>query len=142
MMYNQINGLPTKDTWLNMSIAHKRGMQQEVPFQVIGTKSNMGINSNENVPKVVEAPPGPLIEVYHHPTLNLSIPIEGTLINPYLYCKCKGKNPQEFMVFCESGEDHCVNGGWLHPECTRDLAAMSKQEIDAIEIWYCDDCCI
>jgi hypothetical protein len=44
------------------------------------------------------------------------------------------------MVCCESGEDNCNNGGWLHPECTRDLKHLTQEQIDAIEVWYCEDC--
>lgn len=41
---------------------------------------------------------------------------------------------------CESGEINCVNGGWLHPECTKDLKDLTQEQIDAIEVWYCEDC--
>jgi len=44
------------------------------------------------------------------------------------------------MVCCETGDDDCPNGGWLHPECTKDLKDLSHEEIDAIEVWYCEDC--
>lgn len=44
------------------------------------------------------------------------------------------------MVCCEAGEEKCVNGGWLHPECTNDLKHLTQEEIDAIEVWYCEDC--
>jgi hypothetical protein len=33
-----------------------------------------------------------------------------------------------------------VNGGWLHPQCTTDLSNKSKEEVDLIEEWYCEDC--
>lgn len=36
--------------------------------------------------------------------------------------------------------ENCINGGWLHPECTKDLKAMSQAEIDKLEKWYCEDC--
>ena len=44
------------------------------------------------------------------------------------------------MVACETGEDDCVNGGWVHPQCTKDLCHYSLEEIDKIDIWYCEDC--
>lgn len=44
------------------------------------------------------------------------------------------------MVACETGEDDCTNGGWVHPQCTNDLCHYSREEIDKIEIWYCEDC--
>ena len=50
--------------------------------------------------------------------------------NPNIYCKCKGYIQHEFMVACESGEDNCVNGGWLHPQCTNDLCNLTQEEID------------
>lgn len=34
----------------------------------------------------------------------------------------------------------CVNGGWMHPQCTRDLCHLSRDEIDEIDRWYCEDC--
>ena len=40
---------------------------------------------------------------------------------------------------CES-EDDCINGGWLHPECTTDLFKMSQEQIDKLDKWYCEDC--
>ena len=42
---------------------------------------------------------------------------------------------------CES-EDNCINGGWLHPECTTDLFKMSQEQIDKLDKWYCEDCVI
>ena len=44
------------------------------------------------------------------------------------------------MVACETGEEECVNGGWVHPQCTKDLCHYSREEIDKIDIWYCEDC--
>jgi len=44
------------------------------------------------------------------------------------------------MVACESGEDFCVNGGWMHPQCTSDLCNLTQEQIDDIEVWYCEDC--
>ena len=43
---------------------------------------------------------------------------DGTVLNNSLYCMCKGKIQSEFMVYCETGEDKCPNGGWVHPQCT------------------------
>ena len=40
---------------------------------------------------------------------------------------------------CEN-EDDCINGGWLHPECTSDLVKMSQEQIDKLDKWYCEDC--
>ena len=40
---------------------------------------------------------------------------------------------------CES-ENDCINGGWLHPECTRDLVKMTQDEIMKLDKWYCEDC--
>ena len=37
------------------------------------------------------------------------------VINISLYCMCKGSIQSEFMVACETGEDLCPNGGWVHP---------------------------
>jgi len=41
------------------------------------------------------------------------------------------------MVACEMGEDECVNGGWVHPQCTKDICNLSMEEIDKIEVWFC-----
>ena len=38
------------------------------------------------------------------------------------------------------GDDECVNGGWVHPQCTEELKHKSKEELDAIEEWYCEEC--
>jgi len=40
---------------------------------------------------------------------------------------------------CEN-EDACPNGGWLHPECTRDLFKMTQEDILKLDKWYCEDC--
>mmetsp|Transcript_12803 Transcript_12803/g.19823 ORF Transcript_12803/g.19823 Transcript_12803/m.19823 type:complete len:205 (+) Transcript_12803:4177-4791(+) len=75
--------------------------------------------------------------------LNYNAPIvmltNGSQLNTGLYCICKGRVSSDFMVACESNDD-CPNGGWLHPQCTRDLKHMSQTQIDEIELWYCDDC--
>ena len=57
------------------------------------------------------------------------------------FCKCKGKYQSQTgcFVMCES-EDDCINGGWLHPECTTDLFKMSQEQIDKLDKWYCEDC--
>jgi ribosomal protein L37AE/L43A len=38
------------------------------------------------------------------------------------------------------GDEKCVNGGWIHPQCTQDIFNLTKEEIDKIEVWYCQDC--
>ena len=57
------------------------------------------------------------------------------------FCKCKGdfNSLTGYFVMCEN-ETACPNGGWLHPECTRDLKQMSQEEIGKIDKWYCEDC--
>lgn len=57
------------------------------------------------------------------------------------FCKCKGEYQSltGYFVMCES-EDDCINGGWLHPECTRDLFRMTQEEIMKLDKWYCEDC--
>lgn len=45
----------------------------------------------------------------------------------------------ELFVKCD-GEQECPNGSWLHPQCTSDLCDKTKEELDAIEEWYCEDC--
>lgn len=40
---------------------------------------------------------------------------------------------------CEA-EENCLNGGWLHPECTSDLRHMTQEEILKLDKWYCEDC--
>jgi len=74
--------------------------------------------------------PGAIFEITHNnpdSQKQMYFPNNAVLINPNLYCKCQGRIQQEFMVACESGEDNCVNGGWLHPQCTKDLCALTPQ---------------
>ena len=59
--------------------------------------------------------------------------------NPAVYCRCKGSIVSELFVKCD-GDQECPNGSWLHPQCTSDLRDKSKEELDAIEEWYCEDC--
>lgn len=49
------------------------------------------------------------------------------VFNPKAYCRCKGAILSDIMVACESGEEACINGGWLHPQCTRDLREFTKE---------------
>jgi hypothetical protein len=65
---------------------------------------------------------------------------DGGLLNTGLYCMCKGRIQSDFMVACEMGEDECINGGWVHPQCTKDICNLTMDEIDKIEVWYCEDC--
>ena len=53
------------------------------------------------------------------------------------FCKCRGEYQSltGYFVMCES-EDDCINGGWLHPECTRDLFQMTQEEIMKLDKWY------
>ena len=55
------------------------------------------------------------------------------------YCMCKGKLKSGYYVACEADED-CPNGGWLHPECTNDLRALTQEHIDSLDKWYCESC--
>lgn len=55
------------------------------------------------------------------------------------YCICKGKVKSGYFVACEADED-CPNGGWLHPECTKDLSALTQEAIDQLDQWYCETC--
>ena len=63
----------------------------------------------------------------------------GQVENPAVYCRCKGAIISELFVKCD-GEQECPNGSWVHPQCTSDLRNKSKEELDAIEQWYCEDC--
>ena len=58
-----------------------------------------------------------------------------------LFCRCRGafKSVTGYFVACES-DAACANGGWLHPECTSDLRHLTKEQIDTIVTWYCQDC--
>ena len=126
MMMNQINGHPTSDQMLNIF--------QKMPpdaFQnglVLGnknllTKSLFGITQEGS--NVIS----PIIPLKDGGTLNTS-----------LYCTCKGAIISDLMVACETGEDHCVNGGWVHPQCSKILKNLSDSQIDGIDIFYCEDC--
>ena len=61
--------------------------------------------------------------------------------NIELFCVCRGEFQSQtgYFVMCEN-EDKCKNGGWLHPECTRDLCNMTQDEIMLLDKWYCQDC--
>ncbi len=59
--------------------------------------------------------------------------------NPSVYCRCKGDVVSELFVKCD-GDQECPNGSWLHPQCTTDLRSKSKEELDKMEEWYCEDC--
>ena len=59
--------------------------------------------------------------------------------NPAVYCRCKGAVVSELFVKCD-GDQECPNGSWLHPQCTSDLRDKSKEELDTMEEWYCEDC--
>lgn len=43
------------------------------------------------------------------------------------------------MVKCD-GDEECSNGGWVHPQCTTDLKDKSKEDLDNLQEWYCEDC--
>ena len=60
-----------------------------------------------------------------------------------LFCKCRGEFQSQtgYFVMCEA-EDDCVNGGWLHPECTSDLFHLTQDEIMNLDKWYCEDCLV
>ena len=45
----------------------------------------------------------------------------------------------ELFVKCD-GDQECPNGSWLHPQCTTDLRDRSKEELDVMDEWYCEDC--
>lgn len=57
------------------------------------------------------------------------------------FCKCKGEyqSATGYFVMCEE-EENCINGGWLHPECTHDLNHLTQEEIMKIDKWFCEDC--
>ena len=59
--------------------------------------------------------------------------------NPAVYCRCKGGVVSELFVKCD-GDQECPNGSWLHPQCTTDLRSKTKEELDNMEEWYCEDC--
>lgn len=44
------------------------------------------------------------------------------------------------MVACETGEENCVNGGWVHPQCSNVLRNLTDNQIDEIDIFFCEDC--
>ena len=90
---------------------------------------------------------------------------EAAVSDVELFCKCKGEYLFFFIIFCRilkifstlyighskyqsltgyfvmcEAENECVNGGWLHPECTRDLYHLTQEEIMKLDKWYCEDC--
>ena len=72
-------------------------------------------------------PPHNQISLFSAPIVPLK---DGGLLNTGLYCHCKGRIQSDFMVACETGEDECPNGGWVHPQCTKDLNQLSMAQID------------
>ncbi len=63
----------------------------------------------------------------------------GQSENAAVYCRCRGEIVSELFVKCD-GDQECINGSWLHPQCTTDLCVKTKAELDALEEWYCEDC--
>ena len=70
---------------------------------------------------------------------NLVINQQQSVQDNIQYCICKGTINSELFVKCD-GDEECPNGGWVHPQCTTDLSEKSKQELDDIEEYYCEDC--
>lgn len=64
---------------------------------------------------------------------------QAAVVDSRVYCRCKGEVKSDLYVKCD-GDAECVNGEWLHPQCTTDLKDKSKEELDLIEEWLCEDC--
>ena len=133
MMSNQLAGLPTFDQILNMSDPNSKVISH---YDV----KQQGKNGTNIVPEQQRSViPGALFGIEnmgpgggHKQARDAGI-IQlnnGSILNTLLYCKCRGKFQSDFMVGCENDEDNCVNGGWLHPECTADLQNMTREEIE------------
>ena len=43
------------------------------------------------------------------------------------------------FVKCD-GDEECPNGGWVHPQCVGDLSTKTKEELDELQEYYCDEC--
>ena len=56
-----------------------------------------------------------------------------------LYCHCKGVVVSELFAKCD-GDEKCPNGGWVHPQCSKDLQSKTKEELDDMDEYYCEDC--
>ena len=71
---------------------------------------------------------GSLNQQMAHQMLTVAGSKEATeVINISLYCMCKGSIQSEFMVACETGEELCPNGGWVHPQCSTELSNLTKE---------------
>ena len=130
MIQNQLNGLPI------FNLSHSKSQKIEhKPAAMFSISHEPGIMLKHD-------PTYPLGAMKSVDIFNPSIiPLkDGGLLNTGLYCMCKGRIQSDFMVACEMGEEECVNGGWVHPQCTSDICNLSMEEIDKIEIWYCQDC--
>ena len=56
------------------------------------------------------------------------------------FCICQGKYTSDFYVYCEAGEEICPYNGWWHPNCTQDLCNLNHEQVEEIEVWYCQAC--
>lgn len=70
---------------------------------------------------------------------SLIVPISNGTYDNSVYCRCKGAIASELFVKCD-GDQECTNGSWVHPQCTTDLKDKTKEELDEIQEWYCEDC--
>jgi len=37
------------------------------------------------------------------------------VVSDKIFCLCGGKVQSDFVVGCETGEENCPLGGWIHP---------------------------
>ncbi len=57
-----------------------------------------------------------------------------------LYCYCKNKYDESFMVAC-SNESNCKYNGWFHPFCVEELKKYTKEEVeDDNFVFTCKSC--
>ena len=177
MIQNQLRGLPTIDTMMNMQNTSNIIKPSKNPYisydQIIDQNlfktdfvkplSNLALgqagrggagigpsHQRQNQALLIDSPT--LHHQAQHGGHNLNqqmthqmVTVGGgkeaaEVINISLYCMCKGSIQSEFMVACETGEDLCPNGGWVHPQCSNELSNLTKEQIDSIDIFYCEDC--
>lgn len=67
-------------------------------------------------------------------------PVNLTTNTTSLYCYCKNKYDESFMVAC-SNEANCKYNGWFHPLCVDELKHYTKEEVENDNfVFTCKSC--
>ena len=127
MIRNQLQGLPTVDQLMNLQPLNPNPPKREdLHF--------FDKPATEALPSAMAAEALPPADPLTGQAANLGTSSQPVvLFNPTAYCICRGTVISDIMIGCDSGEEKCPNGGWLHPQCTSDLRDLTKDQIDQID---------